>query len=221
MTTWTFDAPVPLAGLTRRIVSWALICLVLIGCSQGPSAGADGHGSARKETSQAGKTRVLLGDGRVMLKAPAGYCIDPETLDAAGRQGFAMLARCDLVNGSDDRPLANLRAPALITVTTRPWSGDTDTVSVEQLAAAYPEESILDRRRAPAAALIRVDGGAPDLNGIDDIHWRGAMVVNGQIVTLGLFAPPGSSLLGASGGTLLAQMARRISRDSLTGGAGN
>lgn len=169
---------------------------------------------ARAQKDSVAANKAVIAGGRIVVRSPAGYCVDRETLDETGRNGFVMLARCDLLRAQSEVGLSTFRAPALIFVTTRPWTGPAAEIDLEDLAAAYPSETVLEARKGPPLALIRASGGAPELDGVDEIHWRGAFVLNEQLVTLSLFAPPKHAMLGDGGGQILTQLARRIARES-------
>lgn len=178
--------------------------LAVAGCTEDFTAGLAGKTGG---TSQ--KTTVVMGGNRVALRAPTGFCIDPDSVSKDGRNGFAMLALCDRL--SPETAIATLsgQSPAVVTVSTKPWTLDDQSITAAAIAAAYPDGMVIEQRDGPPLALVKARGGATDLEGVDDIHWRGAFVVNDQLVVLGLFAPENSRALGSSGAALLRKLAQR------------
>lgn len=202
MTIWT----------SKRVLA-GLVLLVQTGCAEGPGLAFAPTDAAAKATADR-QTQAALADGRIALQAPAGFCIDPSSISNRGREGFAMLARCNRL-GPDTVALALAgQSPAVMTVSTRPWTREGTGISGAEIAGAYPAGAVLDTRDKPPMAMVRAKGGAPRISGLSDTHWRGAMVINGQLVVMGLFAPEDSRALGNSGASLLDQMARRTAKAS-------
>lgn len=197
MNTWTCKGP--LAGLAL---------LALAGCTEdgglaldAPSAGKAGTGSA-----------VVIGGGRVAVSAPSGFCIDPDSVTQSGRESFAMLARCANLSPQSALVALSSQGPAVMTVTTKPWGLDDTPITADTIAAAYPAGAVAEKRTGTPPMVRAV--GSPPSSGLAEAHWRGAFVVNDQLVVLGLFAPEGSRALGATGANLLTQLARRTTSAS-------
>lgn len=191
MTTWTFKAI--LAGL-------ALI--VLAGCTEDfATLGKTGAGNQN--------TTVVMGGGRVALRAPPGFCIDPASVTKSGRDGFAMLARCNRL--SPETAIATLsgQSPAVVTVSTKPWTLGDQPITATTIADAYPQGMVIEQRNGPVVPMVKARGGAPERSGLGKVHWRSAFVVNDQLVVLGLFAPENSRAVGSTGASLLGQLAQR------------
>ncbi|MEM8728641.1 MAG: hypothetical protein AAGF79_01895 [Pseudomonadota bacterium] len=162
------------------------------------------------------QTAAVIADGRVALRAPNGFCVDASTISDTGVAGgsFAMLARCSRLSAQASPITLAGQSAAVITVTTRPWTGSETVITSQTLAATYPSDAVLDIRTDTPVAMIKASG-RPAAPGLDDIHWRSAFVVNRQLVVLGLFASEGSRALGSSGANTLGQFARRTRSASL------
>ncbi|MBE0452658.1 MAG: hypothetical protein IBX58_03170 [Roseovarius sp.] len=157
------------------------------------------------ETQKPAVRAVALGGGAVVLDAPRGYCIDPDSLrQRSGR--VALLASCVSLTGVPGIVVA----PAVMTVSVLPH------------AAAAPTPESLARPLAPARigasgtqdGLVYVqilEGGEAVLPGGDPRHWRGARIVAGHLAGLAVYAPEGSSLTGPDGRGLLRDLAAGLS----------
>ena len=203
MNTWTCKRL--LSGLA------GLSLLALAACTEADLASltaAPGPARTTAGTAEEIDAGILLGDGRVALMPPAGFCIDPDSVTSSGREGFAMLARCH--NLSPQTALTHLagQAPAVMTVITKPWTEGDTPITATTIAAAYPAGAVIETRNGPAIPMVKARGEAA-LSGLDETHWRGAFVINDQLVVLGLFAPEDSRALGSAGARLLGQLASR------------
>ncbi|MBB96865.1 MAG: hypothetical protein CML68_19985 [Rhodobacteraceae bacterium] len=204
MNTWT----------CKRVLT-GLALLALAGCSELPA------GAGAGKTQSAGRQTSALLAGRVALTAPAGFCIDPSSVTTSGRTGFAMLARCAQLSPQTALVALSGQSPAVMTVTTKPWTeGDTE-ITDATIAAAYPDGAVIERRPGGPVPMVKARGDRA-FSALDDTHWRGAFVVNDQLVVIGLFAPKDSRALGASGANLVSALGRRTetaSRQVTTGTA--
>ncbi|MGR3802733.1 hypothetical protein [Marinibacterium profundimaris] len=198
MTTWT----------CKGLVAGLGLMMILAGCTEDGGLALDVPASG----GQAAVTSTVLGDGRVALTAPTGFCIDPTTIDASGRDGFAMLALCSRLSPQTAFATLSGQSPAVMTVTTTPWTRGDTPITARTIADAYPDNAVAEARSG-AVPMVRA-AGVPPLPGLDEIHWRGAFVVNDQLVVLGLFAPEDSRALGSTGANLLGQLARRTNAAS-------
>ncbi|WP_083100298.1 hypothetical protein [Pseudophaeobacter leonis] len=192
----------------------ALAGWALTGCSAIPEAGfsfaSSGNQSADASStrSTAAHSQASFAKGNVTLVAPRGYCIDSTTLRQDASGGFALLPRCNFLQGSS---WFGRNRAAVITATI----GKTN-------AAAAPSTADLARTAEGAKLLYYDDKGLLPLvrlqwqghsvtgsSGASADHWRGAFVLNDHLVVLGLYAPEGSELLGHPGADLLTEMTRR------------
>ena len=155
--------------------------------------------------------QVSLAGGDVVVVAPDGYCIDRQTLRRIGPNGFAMIARCDTVGVRGGFAGYDL---AVITVTTAAQQPGTGAPTVDAVVRSGGGARVLDRRSREGLALVRFGTGGHALEGVSDIHWRGAFTLNGHLVGIGLYAPEGSPALGAGGAGLLTDMTRRTRQAS-------
>ncbi|MEC3861367.1 dihydroxy-acid dehydratase [Mesobacterium sp. TK19101] len=153
--------------------------------------------------------RVANGD--VVIAGPSGYCVDPETLDDRGRQGFAVIASCRILSNGAVGPVVT---PVVVTASIGPTGKEPDLPSAEALAASL-EVPLLQALDAEGAVLAHLGGGGSEVidNG-DTRHWRAAMHVNDHLVGLALYAPSGSALAGPDGARFLADTVGMIRANS-------
>ncbi|MBC7133701.1 MAG: hypothetical protein H5U16_11415 [Roseovarius sp.] len=178
MSTWTSEV---------RAALGALAALLLAGCL-----------APAEQAPRPAIRQVAMGGGAVIVTAPRGYCVEPDSLRrSAGR--VALLASCERLTGTPGIAVA----PALMTVSVMP-QGDAPAPSPEGLARAVaPAPAQAGGRDAGLAYVQVMRGGDTVLPGGDPRHWRGAMAVAGQLVGLALYAPAGSALSGREGRDLL------------------
>ncbi|MCR9126160.1 MAG: hypothetical protein NXH82_08520 [Rhodobacteraceae bacterium] len=189
--------------------------LALAGCEGGAGLAFAPPQTETPAPARAGMTQAPLAGGAVQLRAPDGYCIDPQSLDAPG---FALLARCDTLGAAAPRG----RDLALISVSVAPLPNAGDAApSAEALTASAGATATLDRRaRGAPLTLVRLSRETPVIAGLSASFWRGAFVVNGHVVGLSLYAPPDSRALGNRGAALLSATADRTLEASLRPDAG-
>jgi len=177
MSIWTFKS--------RTLAVLALIALT--GCEELDLAqGAGGEGA--KAVTQASLAR-----GQVRVAAPDGYCIDPRSL----RTRFALLGRCDTLGV---RGFYNDRDLAIITAST--LTVDAGTASPDAAALSAQGEVIRTEERG-GLPLVQLRDGDTRIDGVSDTYWRTAIVLNDQLVSFVLYAPPDSPALGRDGARLL------------------
>jgi hypothetical protein len=131
--------------------------------------------------------------GAVTLAMPQGYCLDPESVTSR----FALAARCDTLGVDGFFAQWDL---ALVTVSLTRFDGEEVNA-----AAAEAGGEILREETRDGVAFARMRGDAP-LDGVSDVHWRAATVINGQLLGLALYAPDGSAVLETDGARLLADI---------------
>ncbi len=189
---------------TSKARAFAVLAVIaLAGCDTLPASQPAGGAKAI--------TQASLARGAVRLAAPEGYCIDQRSL----RDRFALLGRCDTL-GVDgffrDRDLA------IIATSTTPVEPGTVTPSASALAAA-PGEDVVDRVERNGLTLVKLRGETGQIEGVDPSYWRTAVVVNGQLMSLVLYAPPDSDALGGEGARVLerAVQATRNATSQLAG----
>ena len=143
---------------------------------------------------------VSMADGAVALTPPPDYCIDKSSL----KPRFALMARCDVLGAESDTD-ASL---ALITVTLVPLDVGAEVPNSADLAAAIEPDTILQTSDTDGLALVQTKS-ATGLEGVSERHWRGVFVVNGILVGLALYGPPGGQANGNAGGPILSALAKR------------
>ena len=191
MSTWTCKGPLAALGL-----------LAVAGCG----AGGLPFGATPDQA-----TRAELARGAVTIAAPPGYCIDRRALRRAPRGDFALLARCDTLGIRGFFPGRRL---ALITVTTAPQDPDAPAPGLAELKRSVAPAEVIETDMAGEIPLVRLDTPGGSVQGVAPQHWRGAFVLNGQLVALALYAPETESGPPAAGAELLADLAGRTRRAS-------
>lgn len=205
--------------LGKRAALLALAC-TLTACStlsetgfSFPTRGEQIGGSPRLTAPAKTRTQASFAQGRVTLVAPSGHCIDTTMLRQETEGGFALLPRCNLLNGAQ---LFGRNRAAVITATIGPARGS-ETPSTTDLARTAAGAKLLyydDKGPLPLVRLHWPGHSAMGGSGASDEQWRGAFVVNGHLVVLALYAPEGSDLLGPAGARLLTDMTRRSQKAS-------
>ncbi len=155
--------------------------------------------------------QVALVGGDVVVRGPAGYCIDPTTVRQQAQRGFALIASCRILSGGktgDPVP------PVLTTVTAGPLADGADLPSPAALAASADAPLLGGETAADFVAAHVGAGGDSLLSGGDKRHWRAAFRQNGRLVGLALYAPKGSPLAGADGAAMLSEVRASIAAAS-------
>lgn len=155
--------------------------------------------------------RAQLAGGDVVVSTPAGYCIDRSVLRAGPTDGFALLASCRILSAG---ALGSAVAPGIMTVSVGPMESGLTLPTPEELGAQV-DAQVLRSRLSSTFTLVHLErGGARVLDGGDDRHWRGAMVLNDHLIGLALYAPQDSALAGPAGADLLQDLVAAMQRDS-------
>ncbi|MCT4553174.1 MAG: dihydroxy-acid dehydratase [Pelagimonas sp.] len=148
-----------------------------------------------------------LAGGKVVVRGPRGYCIDPTTVQRGPMRGFALLASCSILSGGKAGLFVD---PLLITVTTGPRGSAQDLPSAMEIASGTGAE-LLKRVETDQLTRVQLRGDTASVlpNG-DDRYWRSTFALNGRLVALALYAPEGSAYAGTRGGDLLNRTRRQI-----------
>jgi len=169
--------------------------LVLSGCL--PSGAGTGAGQ------DAPLRQVSMLEGRAIIPAPAGYCVDNASLRDQSRAGFVLIAGCDGLMGL---PSGTLVSPAIMTVSAvLPKEG---AGNAADLAHVLNDSEVLSRSEQNGLTLVQVENAALVPEGVAARHWRGAMRVNGVLLTMAVYGD--SSMSGTKGKALLTSLARGI-----------
>ena len=155
-------------------------------------------------------TRAELARGAVIVQAPPGYCIDRQALRRAPRGDFALLARCDTLGVRGFFPHRRL---ALLTVTTAPLGADAPAPDLADLQQSVAPARVIETTMAGDLPMIRLETPGDAVEELAPQHWRSALVLNGQLVALALYAPD-SDADAATAPNLLADLARRTRQAS-------
>ncbi len=188
----------PLSGCISPLAGGA-------GASFASSGGDEGFDApARKVRARAEMVR-----GAVVVQGPKGYCIDAKSLTSGGVSGgFALLASCESLLG---RPAERPVLPALMTVSVLPYSLKPVQPRAHEMAAALAPHRALDQINGDGLTVVHLATGGEALSPkVDPKHWRGAMVINGHMIGLAVYAPKGSDLSGKDGLDLLGKLAETL-----------
>lgn len=194
--------------------------LFLSGCadtSNSRSSFAFASSSGLQKEVPNSRNQAQFADGKITLAAPSGHCFDPEILRQEADGGFALLPRCNLMQGSS---WFGKHRAAVITATigeakgdAAPGSGDLARTAAGAKLLHYDDSGLLPlvRLHWPSHGAT----GSSFAQGASPEHWRGAFVLDGSLVVLALYAPEGSPLLGEAGAEVLREMTRRSLEASL------
>lgn len=204
----------------RAGTAFALV-FALSGClSEGPLRGLGLGGDKPVSQSAGGAPATLkrakvtplqmadLAGGKVVVKGPRGYCIDPATLRRGLLGGFALIASCNAIAG--EFAGADVE-PVVMSVQLQSGLARKTAPNAEGLAVALAPEKALQKIDRDGLALVHMAGGGDKgLPNGDPKHWRGTMMINGYLVGLALYAPKGSPLAGGEGKVLIEALAKSL-----------
>lgn len=202
----------------RRAMMLASVCALtgwaLTGCSAIPETGfsfassGDQGADSSSTSSAAAHSQASFAKGHVTLVAPRGFCIDSTTLRQDTDGGFALLPRCNFLQGSSWFG----RNKASVITATIGKTNEAAAPSTADLARTAEGAKLLyydDKGLLPLVRLQWQGHSVTGSSGASADHWRGAFVLNDHLVVLALYAPEGSELLGRPGADLLTEMTRR------------
>lgn len=203
--------------LYLRTIAGLLCAGLAAGCSdlrlpEGGSGLAFSGTAVRQPQEQAGFAR-----GSVVLVPPKGFCIDQSGIRRTGSEGFAMMARCDALGV---RGFFGNRSPAVITAAIGAQPDGARVPTAADLSRIAGEAHVQEVRTDLLLPLVRLQGAEGALPGAAAVHWRGALVLDGHILSLALYAPEGSPGLDSQGAMLLNDLARRTLEASAVQAAG-
>jgi hypothetical protein len=154
---------------------------------------------------------VVLADGAVVLRPPSGYCIDARSLSDRPRAGFALIGSCASLTGEATGVFVE---PAIISISLSSAAEGATTTDSRAFQQALGRGRIIKAVSSDDLSLLQVEGGASIPPSADQRHWRGLMVVEGQVLGLALYAAQGSPMIDDQGMRLLVSLADGIRRDS-------
>lgn len=201
----------------RRLGALSAAAL-LTGCANLPLPGNSGQlsfsgkAAGTQPHAQAGFAR-----GGIVLVPPKGFCIDSSGIRRTGNEGFAMMARCDALGV---RGFFGNRSPAVITATIGPQPEGAPPPAAADLARLSGAAHVHEERSDLLLPLVRLEGAEGSLPGAAPVHWRGALVLDGHLLSVALYAPEGSGGLKDQGAMLLNDLARRTLDASLRSAPG-
>ena len=155
--------------------------------------------------------RVRLAQGDVVVSGPRGYCLDPDSIVNTPARGFALIASCRILTDGRGGP----EVPPVLATVSVGSGGTTEALPTADALAQGMSAPLLDQAQYRDAVLVRLGaGGDTVLPQGDPTHWRAAMIVNGHLVGLAVYAPPGSGMGGSAGRAFLEGTIDRILSDS-------
>lgn len=185
--------------------------LLLAGCLGGDSGALSFLASGNEPVTSDVLRTVKMYDGDVVVRGPAGYCIDKRTLRRGRNGGFVLLASCESLSGLRGHEVE----PLLMTISVLPDApGATRPTAGEMAQLMAPAEVIATHETTDVTLVHFASGGTGVLEGGDARHWRGGMALNGHLIGLALYARKGSPMAGKDGRALLTDLARTIRRAS-------
>lgn len=187
----------------------ATLFLALAGCL-GEGAGGGLGFAGQKPDSSVGRRAPLasasLAGGKVVVAAPRGYCIDRNTLKSGPSGGFALIGSCAVLgtSGPDVEPV-------VMTVQAQPRLLRQEAPDAAALATAAAPAKVLERADGDGISMIHLaEGGDRVLGAGDGRYWRGAMLINGYLVGLALYAPKDSPAAGTRGKAYMLALAEAL-----------
>ena len=170
--------------------------------------GSDSTSAAADDGRDRALRQATLAGGRLGVRGPRGYCVDPATLRRGLIGGFALIASCNSLSGGWASPDVE---PVVMTVQVQPALNRRQPPSVAAMAAALAPLQALRTVEEDGLSLVHMaSGGDAVLPRGDPKHWRGAMMINGHLVGLAVYAPRGSVFAGTRGQRLIRTLAQGL-----------
>ena len=216
-----FGAMTTMRGALRAILAGAMI--VALSACLGEGTGGDAFGfltdkrvgqtaggvrAAPRAPKKAPLQRAELAGGAVVVQGPRGYCVDPATLRRGLGGGFALIAACNSLSGQFTG--ADVE-PVVMTVQVQAAVGRKDAPDAAAMAAALAPIPVLERIDGDGLSLLHLGaGGDAGLPTGDPKYWRGAMMINGYLVGIAVYAPKGSRTAGPRGRRVILALAEQL-----------
>ncbi len=157
-----------------------------------------------------------LGRGDVVIKGPAGYCVDGSSLRSRGGQQFALLAQCDLLKTGE---ISGVTTLSVLTASVVRVARDAELPTSDKIAAPFDPAPILFHSVDQEVSMVQLGAGGDNVTKLaDPVHWRGVMHLNGYAVGLAAYSTKGGSATGPGGRDLLLRLANNI-RNASPGGS--
>lgn len=197
------------AATTRRFTRAAAllgIVLSLGACMEGNRlAFAPTDTDSRSPSIGGGRAlTAVFGNGDLVLAAPSGFCFDAQMETHTDQGGFALLARCERMSAFFGR---RTEEGALLTATVGSIARGTPPPTTDALRSVFTSNRasarVLESRGEKDLSLVKMYLDGHNADGASGVHWRGAFVIGGHLVSVALYAPEGSSYLGDKGARLI------------------
>lgn len=190
---------------SRTVLALGL-CQLMVACL-GPTGGGGGGGGGSLGLLPApeGKPtdavhQIAVYRGQVIVTGPAGYCVDPKSVQRRGGSSFALLASCAHLSSASTDDVA----AAVITVSVLPRDRRAALPDAREMAAALGPENVVAGENGDGITLVQLArGGDRVVPGGDPRHWRAAIMVGGHLVGLAAYSGPDGAAAGREGRALL------------------
>ena len=162
---------------------------------------------------------VAIADGAIVLRGPAGYCVDAKSVRARGDRQFALLAQCDLLNSGEVEGVTTL---SVLTVTAVRSGSEAPLPSAQRIAAPFGPTQVLNSTRRRDIQLVQLSSGGDSVTELaDPVHWRGVFRIAGYTLGLAAYSAEDGEGSGRAGLDLLLSLADNIRKSSTAGGTGD
>lgn len=153
-------------------------------------------------------TKLPLYQGRVVVAAPDGYCIDGDSTSRSPGGSVVLIASCAALTGQATSAVD----PALITVSIAPRRVTAEQPTARDLADSVAPVQVLASEDGDGISLIRLaSGGNAVLQQGDPRYWRAGMMINGHVISIAAYTRQGS---GTSGKALIMALAENLLEQS-------
>ena len=204
----------PLPNLLRPVAILAALA-GLTACAEMDQGGAQGEGlfaivSTVSRPVGDPLPQAPIAGGDILIKGPPGYCVEGRSLRNRASGGFALLASCHVMTGGKSGAEV---APAVMTVSAQAMAGGVQVPDRRALAQAFAPSQVLAQSSVKGLTMVHLgQGGDTAVPDADPRHWRGAMALNGYLVSLAVYGPKDSAEAGAAGSALLVELAEALRR---------
>ncbi|MFY9241219.1 MAG: hypothetical protein WAO78_20550 [Roseovarius sp.] len=159
-----------------------------------------------EQLTPGGATTVSFFRGEVVVRAPKGYCVDPNSVQRTGSSRFVLLTSC--AHLTENAP--HLVPASVVTVSVLPRVAGVEQLSAREMAAAAGG-GVLSAVDGDGIALIhQASGGSSVISGGADAHWRASMVINEHLIGLATYSRPGGVATDAAGREALIDLAEAM-----------
>lgn len=144
------------------------------------------------------QTQARIADGKIVIAAPRGFCVDPKTLRDAPGASFVLFGHCPAMARDPAQPRPS--APVLLSVTLGPEDNLSDSARIKTIAAFFETDigratlarsgrtedvDLIEARPGQGRLLLKIrDRSAPASVAEAQVFWRMITVIEGRIASL-------------------------------------